>query len=518
MAASQDIELTRPSVVAPGRSSEGEDELLLTIAFHADTARIGEWAVVTQPKAPLPWILGRRSPDFRRTEGGPAVPLEDPHVSRQSLRFDYEQGKLRLTREPSSSRVRLGDIELTAPSVLEPDLLRAGVPLLLGHGTVLILRLSCRPILLEGDQRISSLLLGHSAVMDAVRAQLIRAGGSHLDVLIRGETGTGKDLAAREIHAASNRARGPWVSVNMAAIPVELAPAALFGSARGAFTGADKASEGYFQQAAGGTLFLDEIGDTDAAVQPQLLRALQEREVQRVGGAVEKVDLRVISATDAALDAQDSDFKGALRHRLGAIEIHLPALRHHPEDIGALLCHFLRSNAREAGQSDPLPTSGDDALLIAAWANTFFQFLRYWWPGNVRELGNVAGQLIWDSFGLPEVPVMLRDALSDVSPQEPYSRQTNRRRMQDIDEASFDEAMSSNDYEPGKVAQHLCVSRTSVYRRIEVSARYRLAGDISRAEIQQVLSQSGDNVAAAARQLGVSTAALRARINKPAAD
>jgi transcriptional regulator with PAS, ATPase and Fis domain len=136
----------------------------------------------------------------------------------------------------------------------------------------------------------------------------------------------------------------------------------------------------------------------------------------------------------------------------------------------------------------------------------------------VRELGNVAGQLIWDSFGLPEVPVMLRDALSDVSPQEPYSRQTNRRRMQDIDEASFDEAMSSNDYEPGKVAQHLCVSRTSVYRRIEVSARYRLAGDISRAEIQQVLSQSGDNVAAAARQLGVSTAALRARINKPAAD
>ena len=127
----------------------------------------------------------------------------------------------------------------------------------------------------------------------------------------------------------------------LCSLPTDLAPAALFGSARGAFTGADKAAPGYFDQAQGGSLFLDEIGDTSADVQPLLLRALQQREIQAVGGPIRRVDVRVISATDAALEGVGCDFKAALRHRLGAIEILLPPLREHPEDVGELLLHFL---------------------------------------------------------------------------------------------------------------------------------------------------------------------------------
>ena len=184
------------------------------------------------------------------------------------------------------------------------------------------------------------------------------------------------------------------VSVNMAAIPSELAAAALFGSSRGAFTGADRTTLGYFEQAQGGSLFLDEIGEASLEVQPLLLRALQQREIQVVGGVIRRIDVRVISATDAALDAVGCDFKAALRHRLGAFEIVLPPLREHPEDIGELLLYFLQGSAAEAQRSEVLPHAQSPERDIAAWAILFFRFVSYSWPGNVRELANFAQQII----------------------------------------------------------------------------------------------------------------------------
>ncbi|NND68452.1 MAG: sigma-54-dependent Fis family transcriptional regulator [Halioglobus sp.] len=507
----RDGDLTLPSVRAAEEGAGAEEQLLLTIVYHADASRIGEWSTVTEVSGPIPWILGRHSPDFQREPGAAGSPIDDPHVSRRALRFDYRAGVLTLSVEEGASRCLAGARELKGTVELGPTALAAGIPLLLGHGTVLLLRLGALPAA-QGDGELAQLLLGNSAAMRTLRERVLRAGGSDLDVLLRGETGTGKELAATAIHRASRRAQAELVCVNMAAIAPELAAAALFGAARGAYTGADKARAGFFQQARGGTLFLDEIGDAASAVQPQLLRALQEREVQPVGGAIEKIDLRIVSATDADLERDDGDFNSALLYRLGALELELPPLREHPEDIGLLLAHFLREAARAAGLGDPLPTPASDAIEIAGWARLFYHFLRYAWPGNVRELANAAQQVLVEGGDMPALPRKIKEALYSAADEaEPV---TQSRRMRDIDEATFDAAMASCAFEARRVALKLGVSRTSVYRRIEASPRFRLVVDIPERELQRALECHGGDCAATAAQLEVAESSLRTRLKK----
>ena len=399
--------------------------------------------------------------------------------------------------------------------------LQQGVPVILGHAVVLLLRLGRqRDQGRAQESRSDELLRGSSAYMHGLRQQISLAAGSDLDVLIRGETGTGKELVAATIHRASRRASAPLVSVNMAAIPPELAPAALFGSAKGAFTGADRAGVGYFVQAQGGSLFLDEIGDTAQAVQPQLLRALQQREVQAVGGPIRRVDLRVISATDAPLDAQGGGFKAALRHRLGACEIHLLPLREHPEDIGELLLYFLTISAAESHLVDVLPNESSAAPEIAAWAGLFYRFLCYRWPGNVRELANFARQVVLASEHQLTVVDNIEAALQPstagppaVTGAQPKTPDIDRpRKMKDIDEVEFDLALQQNRFEAARVARQLGVSRTAVYRRIEDSPRHRLVKEVPASELQRVLTDNHGDLCATALQLRVSQASLRTRL------
>jgi transcriptional regulator with GAF, ATPase, and Fis domain len=514
-----DSDLTLPSIATalPGRRSE---QLLLTIIFHPDTSRIGHTAAVTKPTGNAPWILGRRGPAFRgtarkgRDECNPR-PLDDPHISRSALQFTLQDKRLTICRLPASSRCQVGGRELYDSVELETEQLRAGVPLLLGHCIVLLLRLDPGIAYPDAGFGCDDLLHGSSSCMTGIREQVARVGDSELDVLIRGATGTGKELVATAIHRASRRAAGPLVSVNMAAIPSELASAALFGSARGAFTGADRAVPGYFEQAQGGTLFLDEIGDTAVEVQPLLLRALQQREIQAVGGAIRRVDVRVISATDADLEGESCDFKAALRHRLGACEIVLPALREHPEDIGELLLHFLHTSASAAGRSALLPGAHSEATEVAAWAVLFYGFLCYRWPGNVRELANFAQQLVLSNERLPTLNHTLQAALASARGSSPgLPGQPVRRRMQDISDEQFDRAMDANGCEVQRVARQLGVSRAAVYRRIAESTRYRLAGAIAPDELQRLLQQHGGDSAAVARHLRVSMSSLRSQLRR----
>ena len=300
----------------------------------------------------------------------------------------------------------------------------------------------------------------------------------------------------------------------MAAIPSDLAASALFGSARGAFTGASQTVAGYFEQAQGGTLFLDEIGDAAIEVQPQLLRALQEREIQAVGGPIRQVDVRIISATDAALDSQSGDFKAALRHRLGACEILLPPLRQHPEDIGELLLYFLRNSALDAGRTDLLPDVQSAAPDVAAWAMLFLAFLSYQWPGNVRELANYAQQVVLASERTPVMNDILRSAMLAPDSPSSFSGRVKRRKMQDVDKETFNRAMDANDFEVARVAQQLTVSRAAVYRRIEASPRYRLASEIPQQELQQLMMEEAGDSVSVARQLRVSLNSLRNRLRK----
>ena len=510
-----DTDLTLPSVVASLPGNYRDQDLVLTVIFHPDTARIGHTAVVPRHTGNAPWILGRCGPAFGDRDDQSVSPLADPHVSRRALEFLYQGKQLIIRRFGDSSRCRLGARELYDSVELDLEQLQSGIPLLLGHSVVLLLRLGrSRPPAVEISGR-GDLMRGGSACMDRLREQIAQAAASDLDVLIRGETGTGKELVATAIHGASRRASGPLVCVNMAAIPTELAAAALFGSARGAFTGADKAAAGYFQQAEGGSLFLDEIGDTSTAVQPLLLRALQQREIQAVGGPVRRVDVRVISATDAALDGAGCDFKAALRHRLGACEIVLPPLREHPEDIGELLLYFLTHSAEQAGRPALLPHAHSAAPEIAAWAGLFFSFLGYSWPGNVRELENFARQVVLASEQQLTVSDYLQTTLAagDGS-QRPAQGQPRRRKMQDVDEEEFDNAMRANCFEVMRVAQQLGVSRASVYRRIDASPEYRLASEVPADEVQRVLAGHAGNSDAAGMQLRVSLSSLRSRVRK----
>jgi len=505
-----DPDLTIPSLIASLRGNYGARDLLLTVIFHPDTTRIGHQALVPRKPARTPWVLGRRSPDFMGQDVDALAPLGDPHVSRRALRIDVGDRRLTLARFEGSSRCRVGRTELFDEIDIAWEDLVAGVPLMLGHSVVLLLHLGCRGRAPVATTAGAGRLRGSSHCMGEIRAQLERVAASDLDVLVRGETGTGKELVAEAIHRASGRREGPLVRVNMAAIPRELAAAALFGSARGAFTGAAKATRGYFQQAEGGTLFLDEVGDTPAEVQPQLLRALQQREIQVVGGAVRKVDVRVVSATDAELESDHSSFKAALRHRLGACEIRLPALREHPQDIGELLMYLLAQSASKQGRTGLLPHVGTPAPDLAAWAMLFYTFLQYPWPGNVRQLGNFAQQVVLASERVPVIDRGLRVTLD--AAQMPAPVAPVRRGLRDIDRETFDRAMADNGFEVLRVARQLGVSRAAVYRRIADSPHYRLANAIPARELRGALGRHGGDIAAVARDLRVSANTLRGRV------
>lgn len=226
----------------------------------------------------------------------------------------------------------------------------------------------------------TSRLLGSSAPMVQLRDLLLHAAQGKGSVLLLGETGTGKELAARIIHESSVRADGPYVAVNCAAIPDDLFESEMFGHEKGSFTGAMQRRRGYFEQAHGGTLFLDETGELSMANQARLLRAVDTGIIRRIGSEQElSVDVRIVSATNRPLSGVSSNgFRLDLYHRLAAIVIYLPALRERKGDIAELAQYFLLGCTQDTSAR---PLSMDPAALE--------QMLAYDWPGNVRELRNV---------------------------------------------------------------------------------------------------------------------------------
>jgi two-component system nitrogen regulation response regulator GlnG len=227
-------------------------------------------------------------------------------------------------------------------------------------------------------------MVGRSAAMQDVYRMVARLLKNDLSVLILGESGTGKELVAEAIHNLGHRKTGPFIAVNMAAIPAELIEAELFGHEKGAFTGAIGQSIGRFEQAQGGTLFLDEIGDMPMHAQTRLLRALQSGSISRIGGrATIKLDVRIVAATNQNLESQiaNGKFREDLFYRLNVVPISIPPLRERPEDIALLARHFLQMAVK-----DGLPHRQIDDDAIARLNN-------YAWRGNVRELKNLIYRL-----------------------------------------------------------------------------------------------------------------------------
>ncbi len=235
-------------------------------------------------------------------------------------------------------------------------------------------------------ERAFERIIGNSAALESVLEQVEQVAPTNSTVLIEGETGTGKELIAHAIHNASQRCGRAFIKLNCAAIPLDLLESELFGHEKGAFTGAIAQKIGRFEMADRGTLFLDEVGDIPPALQPKLLRVLQEQEFERLGsGRTHKVDVRLVAATNRDLIKMVArgQFRSDLYYRLNVFPVLLPALRERREDIPALVMHFVKMFSRRMGkQVDSVPPE------------TMAAFQWYLWPGNIRELQNLVERAV----------------------------------------------------------------------------------------------------------------------------
>ncbi|MCL4492253.1 MAG: nif-specific transcriptional activator NifA [Nitrospirae bacterium] len=256
---------------------------------------------------------------------------------------------------------------------------------------------------LKGRYRVEN-IIGNSDRMQEVFESIHKVAPSKANVLLRGESGTGKELVAKAIHYMSQRTKGPFIKFNCASIPEGLLESELFGHEKGAFTGAMSMRKGRFELAHGGTIFLDEIGDLPLTLQPKILRVLQEKEFERVGGErTIKVDVRLIAATSRNLEEYVSSgkFREDLYYRLNVVPVLLPSLRERREDIPVLMEYFLRKYNEENGKSVSISS---DVLNV---------FMNYEWPGNVRELENTIERLVVMSrekvASLHDLPFNIKD-------------------------------------------------------------------------------------------------------------
>jgi DNA-binding NtrC family response regulator len=340
-------------------------------------------------------------------------------------------------------------------------------------------RLTTEPVEYGGQAGAKNAIIGSSRPMQQVYKDIGRLAATPVTVLIRGETGTGKELVARALHQHSDRKDQPFIAVNCAAIPETLLESELFGHERGAFTGADVRRIGRFEQANGGTIFLDEIGDMTINTQVKLLRVLQDKQIQRVGGKdLIPVDMRVIAATHRNLEEsiRDHKFREDLYYRLNVATIAIPALRDRAEDIPALVNHFLRRFGGELGLA---------IRAIPADTMTFLQ--QQPWPGNVRELENVICKAILLAQGQPISPEIIRNALGKTAPPA---------------------VAVSNPTIAGYIAELLQRTVRGELQNVEAA----LDWDVGYELYKQAIKLAHGNQARAAQWLGVSRPTLRAKL------
>jgi two-component system nitrogen regulation response regulator GlnG len=491
----------------------------LTILAHPLTARVGERVLLPSLVSGRPVSLSRLEPLFAQPGSPEARALEDVHLSRRPITLapGEQLGSIHIVAAPDSTRVEAFGAATYAELGLAE--LERGVALLLGGHVALLLHVlpAVTPRHLDRHG-----LIGDSAAVVELRVAIRRTAPLAAPVLLRGETGTGKELVARAIHQASPRRTGPYLALNLGAVPPALAASELFGAARGSFTGADRRREGYFERADGGTLFLDEIGEAPPEVQALLLRTLDSGEIQPVGAdAPRRVDVRVVAATDGDLETlvAEGRFRAPLLHRLRGDQILLPPLRVRRDDVGRLLVHFLRQQLEALGQAQLLDDSGPGgrpwlpARLVARLAAAE-------WPGNVRELRNVARRLAAGaSTQAPaELPADLEATLfaaaGAVPAAAPVAQPKARRRLRAPAEFDGEEvvaALRAEHFNLTLAAGRLGISRTSLYRWVESHPELRKASSLSREEIAEALDRADGDLATAADLLEVSLHGLRLR-------
>jgi len=495
----------------------------LTIVSHPSADRAGERLLLEAVAAGREVNLSRNGPDFVKPGSALGLPLNDPFVSRAPLRLSAGPGgRVRMAATTPAAAFILAQ-EVKDAAELSAEEVSRGVVIELGRRVVLLLHHFDRDV---GDAASSLGMVGSSAGIRRVRTAVERVVDLPVPVLIRGETGTGKELVARAIHDRSPRRDGPFASVNLGALARDLAAAELFGSLKGAYTGAVRDRRGMFDIARGGTLFLDEVGEASPEVQVMLLRVLETGEMYPLGADKPvATQVRVIAATDANLEAQirDGKFKAPLLHRLAGYEIRIPPLRERREDIGVLLYQFAREELAMVEEAHRLSPSDPHAR---PWlpASVVAQLVRYDWPGNIRQLRNLVRQIAIENRGEAQVrfyPRLDGDPLAAAGPVPgglPETRAAaaahsgRRRRPAEVTEAELIAVLQGCAWNLKVAADQLGIPRPSIYDLIDRCPNIRTAGDLDAQDIIRCFERLRGDLDAMVSELQVSKWGLSRRL------
>jgi len=424
-------DITRTATQDARSADEGHNPGLI-IVHHADPRYIGATTVL-QPRQRL--LLGRDSESF--------VPgaLDDERVSREHAILRRQGALLEVSDQESRNGTWVNGKRVETHQLLPGDIL--------GIGKTLLLVEDIDPKRLHQPH---PRMKGTSAALGRMLERIELVARHDLMVLVLGESGVGKELAAHEVHLRSGR-RGQLVSINCATLPDSLVQSELFGHARGAFSGADRARRGLVEQARGGTLFLDEIGEASALLQANLLRVLQEREVRPVGtDEVRKVDVRFVAATNRELVAEvkAGRFREDLYSRMNRAVVQLPPLRQRREDILPLAHYFVESFAEKS-----IPIS--EALAL--------ELLLHDWPGNARTLEGVMQRLVIEAEAeVLDVPSWLAEELALHARQLPEEADSSEVAESKLDRNALSALLRKHGGNVSAVATELSVSRNTLYR------------------------------------------------------
>jgi two-component system nitrogen regulation response regulator GlnG len=542
----------------------------LTIVSHPQAQRVGERAVLDAVVAGRDVAVSRNAPEFARLGASRGASLDDRFISRRPIWIAAQRdGWIRVVASGDSTPVVIG--ASTGGLIdLAPEDVARGVPIQLAERIVLLLHLVDLDRCRAPTTAIGSLgMIGDSDALQRVRTAIARVADLGVPVLVRGETGTGKELVARAIHDCGARRAGPFVSVNLGALSRELAAAELFGATRGGYTGAIRDRPGLFRSAHGGTLFLDEIGEASPEVQVMLLRALETGEIQPIGAdRPVAIDVRLVAATDAKLEdhIERGTFRAPLLYRLAGYELTMPALRDRREDIGALFYHFARAELAAMGELDRLTPRDPHgpAWLPAALA---VQLVQHPWPGNIRQLRNATRQLVIENRGRTQLGSALamapgpasaavltppvsgagaatgagagaatgagagerpttapgaaidrrgKDAPASDGAPAPVgeSRSGPRRKPAEVTGAELFAALRGCAWDLKAAADQLRIPRSSIYDLIDRHPEIRTAGDLGADEIAACHRDCGGDLDAMVARLQVSKRALQRRVKE----
>jgi two-component system nitrogen regulation response regulator GlnG len=495
----------------------------LTIAYHPDTSRVGEVMPLMEFLSGQRCELNRETDGFRKPGETASRALGTDFISRKSVVFEApKNGGMQISCEEGVP-AKIEGKELSGKiSCIHADL-QKGIVIVLGNAIVLLFHFLDKSIL-QSNALPCLGFIGNSTAMNKTRRSILYAADASNPVLIRGETGVGKELAAIAIHEQSARKKKNLITINIAGIPVGLAASELFGQKKGAFPDAKEDKRGAFSLADGSTLFMDEIGDISHDIQMLILRAVEYGEIQVVGGSPQKVNVRLIAATDSDLEQlmEEGRFKRPLFERLQETIVTILPLRERREDIGVLFFHFFRTALASNQELDKLDKQLEAENL---WFPTELmeKLINYSWPGNIRELRNFASQIAAVNRG--ETHFVMSEALwrkligSDSTPapntilQAPKS-EIPRRSVVDISDAEILNALKQNSFNITNAADTLGVTPQRLHDRINESPDLPKAGRLTLEQVVACRTLFNGDIEQMAAHLQVSSKGLKLRMKQ----